>query len=96
MRFIVPGAAFVVVVLLRDALCLPGLLAVWIVAGCGLFFLGCSVSLLARALVASGPDCLCWSAVGNLIFLFGLVGVCSPMLFEFYFALHEGCSCFCS
>jgi len=60
------------------------------------FFLGCSVSLLARALVASGPDCLCWSAVGNLIFLFGLVGVCSPMLFEFYFALHEGCSCFCS
>jgi hypothetical protein len=30
------------------------------------------------------------------IFLFELMRGCSPKLFEFYFALHEGCSCFCS
>jgi hypothetical protein len=29
------------------------------------------------------------------VLLFGLVEACFPRLFDFYFALHEGCSCFC-
>jgi len=28
-------------------------------------------------------------------FLFGLVGACSPRLFNFYFVLHGGCPCSC-